>query len=158
MTLPRFRLAATLVLALSIGLTGCAIFGPTWNTDVALMNVRIADVTVFQASMIFTLRIDNEEPEPLILDGSTHEITIDGVRVGKGMFPDRVEIPRLSSVTIDVPVDVSTIALILPIRSAIESRQFDYQVSSTLYVLRGGSTRKVGVTKQGRADFAELQR
>ena len=150
------RAAVPLILALA--LPACAAFRPAWDADVALVSLRIAEITVFQARTVFTVRIDNAEPEPLILDGSVHEISIDGRRIGRGMQSERIEIPRLSSATIEVPIDISTVALITPVRDAIEQERFDYAVRSTLFVLSGGSRHEVGISRSGRADLADLRR
>jgi LEA14-like dessication related protein len=144
-------------MATALALPGCSLFRPAWDADVALIDLRITDVTMLQARTVFTVRIDNAEPEPLILDGSVHEITLDGRRVGRGMQPERIEIPRLSSAVIEVPIDISTVALIDPVRRAVENERFDYEVRSTLYVMRGASRHRVSVTKRGRADFADLR-
>ena len=154
----RARASRFLCLTLALTVPACAAFRPSWDADVALVDVRISEITMLQARTIFTVRIDNAEPEPLLLDGSVHEISIDGRRIGRGMQSERIEIPRLSSVTVEVPVDISTVALVTPIRDAVESERFDYEVHSRLFVLLGGSRREIGITRRGRADLADLRR
>lgn len=154
-TFRRNLLLALLVLLVSA--PGCSLFRPAWNADVAVVGIRLENIELFEANTVFTIRVDNEEVEPLILDGSAHEIRIDGRRVGKGLLPDRIEIPRLSSVRIEVPVSISTIGAVRTIRDAIERRSFRYEVDSTLYVLRGGGTRRVHVGRSGNIDLDALR-
>ena len=151
------RAARVWMLTLCAMLAGCGALRPAWNADIALVDLQISEITVFQARTVFHLRVDNAEPEPLLLDGSVHEIAIDGRRIGRGMQSERIEIPRLSSVIIEVPVDISTLAMITPVRDAIESERFDYEIRSTLFVLRGGSRTQLELNRRGRADLADLR-
>jgi len=139
----------------AIAALGCA--GPQPRADVAVVDLRIEKVSLLQTSLVVTVRIDNEEPTPLVLDGSAHEIYIDGHRVGKGLLSDRIEIPRLGSTRVEVPVQISTPSLVQPIRNAIENRRFDYDVRSTLYVLSGTRTRAQNLSKRGTVDLRALQ-
>jgi LEA14-like dessication related protein len=146
-------MAVVLVVASTIA--ACAWLRPAIRTDVSLVGVRITDVDVFQTSAVFTVRIDNEEPFPVVVDGSVHRIAIDGREVGKGMLPDRIDLPRLSSVEIEVPVQISNVAVIGRIRSAIEHRSFFYRIDSTLYALWEGRSREVDVTREGFLDLGD---
>lgn len=152
------RRASVLALGLVLLLTStaCAWFRPAWNADVAVVGLRVERIELFEAQTVFTLRVDNEEPEPLVIDGSVHEIRIDGRPVGKGLLPDTIEVPGLSSARIEVPVAISTIGAIRTVRDAVERRSFTYEVDSTLYVLAGGRQRRVHLGRSGLIDLGGL--
>lgn len=148
----RVALHSLAIVLVALGALGaCA--SVRYNTDVAVVSLRVERLELFQATTVFTMRIDNQEPEPMILDGSTHELWIGGRRIGKGMLADRIEIPRLSSVRIEVPVEIATTALINPIRAAIDNRRFSYEVHSRLFVLAGSKVHHVDVSKTGEVNL-----
>ena len=139
-----------------LALAGCSLFGPAWHADVAVVSMRIEGVEMFETLAVFTIRIDNEEPMDMALDGSVHEIEIDGRRVGRGTAPDRIDIPRLGSVRLEVPVSISNAAVVSRLRDATDRRRFHYRVESTLYVLRGGDTKRVRISHDGEIDLRGL--
>ena len=124
--------------------------------DVALVNVRLDQATVWETTAIFTVRVSNETPEPLILDGSVHKFYLNGLYIGDGMNGERLQVSRLSSTTQEIPVHLRNVALATRIRPILEARALDYRVSSTLYLVDGHS-RRCRVEHEGRLALEDFQ-
>ena len=102
--------------------------------DVNLVDAQFSDVTLFETTADFVIRISNENPEPIVIDGASHDIYLNGVHIGKGLVDDKIEIPRLGTATQRVKVRISNLSLIRNMEDLIQSKNFDYKIDSTLYV------------------------
>jgi LEA14-like dessication related protein len=125
--------------------------------DVALVNVRLDQATVWETVAIFTVRVSNGTPEPLIIDGSVHKFYLNGLYVGQGLNGEKLQVSRLSSTTQEIPVYLRNIALATRIRPILEARALDYRVNSTLYVVEGGHSRRCRLNHEGRLALEDFQ-
>src|SRR6185295_9985932 len=85
-------------------LCSCATFQPGEGIDVTLVNVRLGETTVWETTAYFTIRVSNQTPEPLILNGSAHEFYLNGLYIGQGLSGETLEVQRLNSVTQEINV------------------------------------------------------
>jgi len=122
------------------------------GVDVALVNVRLASATMWETTAEFVVRIDNERPDPLVVDGAVHKILLNGRYLGKGLSNERVEIPRLSSTTHTVTVHLRNFAMAARIHELVEGRALDYRMESVIYAAPGSGHARVRVLKEGRLD------
>jgi LEA14-like dessication related protein len=121
---------------------------------VTVVDLEIVDATLFETTLDVTLRISNDNPEALVLDGAVVRLELGGVKVGKGATGERVEVPRLDSVTRHVEVHLNHLALATRIKGIIDQKVVDYGVSGKVYVLqRSGAIRKMDVSGEGRLDL-----
>jgi len=100
---------------------------------VSLVNVRFTQATVFETTASFTLRLSNETPEPMLLDGGAHKIYLNGLYVGEGLSGETLDLPRLGTATQEVTVHLSNLRMVTRIKPIIESRSFDYRIKSVVY-------------------------
>jgi len=100
---------------------------------VSLISVRFQDATVLETTATFVLRLSNEQPAPWQMNGSVHKIYLNGLYVGKGMSDESVTVPRLSTVTNNLTVHLSNLAMATRLKSVIESKRFEYRIQSTFY-------------------------
>lgn len=100
---------------------------------VSLISVRFQDATVLETTATFVLRLSNEQPEPVTFNGGVHKIYLNGLYVGKGMSDQSLSVPRLSTVTNNITVHLSNLAMATRIKSVIESKRFEYRIQSTFY-------------------------
>lgn len=121
------------LIALAAGLLLIAGCSRNDGPAVSLVSVHFQDATVLETTATFTLRLENEKPEPLQLNGSVHKIYLNGLYVGKGLSDATVSVPRLSTVTNDVTVHLSNLALATRLKSVIDSKSFDYRILSKFY-------------------------
>jgi LEA14-like dessication related protein len=133
-------------------LTGCATQpGPHVN----LVNVRFTEATPLETMALFTLRLSNESPEAMQLDGGVHKIYVNGLYVGEGLNGDPLELPRLGTATQDVTVHLNNIRMATRIKPIIEGRSFDYRIKSVVYsVSPSGRLRS---ESEGRLDLRDFQ-
>lgn len=116
-------------------LCGCGSSNP--GPSVNLINLRFEDATALETTATFTLRLSNESPQPIQLEGEVHKIYLNGLYLGKGLSDQVVEVPRLGTITHEVKVHLSNLALATRIKSIIESKSFEYRIES---VFHGKST------------------
>ncbi len=124
--------------------------------DVSIVNALFTDVNFFETGMQFTLRINNNSPDPIFIDGSVHRITINGMDIGTGSNGDVVEIPRFGSVTQVVRVGLSNLNMLTNIRSLVESKRFDYDIDSKFFLKNQYFPRSVSVVKSAHFDLNEF--
>lgn len=117
--------------------------------EVALVDVTFSNITLFETSADVVVRIDNENPHPIVIDGASHNISLNGISIGKGVTDQRVEIPRLGSTTQRLTVRISNLSLVKNIQSIIDAKEYDYRVDSTLYLAGGLGLDTVKVTQTG---------
>lgn len=103
--------------------------GPTVN----LVTVKFQKATALETTATFTLRLSNEAPEARQFTGSAHKIYINDLYVGKGLSDSMIEVPRLGTVTQDITVHLSNLALATRLKSIIENERFDYRIQSVFY-------------------------
>jgi LEA14-like dessication related protein len=144
---------------LALGLLACLLpflcscrTGP--GPAISLVNVRFAEATAFETTATFTLRLSNETPEPMQLDGGVHKIYLNGLYVGEGLNSDTLDLPRLGTATQEVTVHLNNIGMATRIKPIIESRSFDYRIKSLLYGKSpGGHLRSAS---EGRLDLKDF--
>jgi len=135
-------------------LASCATFAKRDGVQVSLVNVALGESTAWETAVQFTIRIQNERPEPVVMNGAVHKIYLDGTYVGEGLSNERLEIPRLSTATQNVTVHLRNITMLTKLRGIIESQAVEYKMTSLLYTEGQGRYRAV---RESRLDLKELQ-
>lgn len=125
--------------------------------DVALINFRLNEATVWETTAVFTVRISNRTPAPIVLDGGVHSFYLNGLYIGEGLSNERLEVPRLSSATQEIPVHLRNLALATRIKPILEARALDYRVNSTVYLLDGNRSHRCRVAREGRLALDDFQ-
>jgi LEA14-like dessication related protein len=124
-TISNFVLAAALLLC------GCG--GSASGPTVTLVSVKFEDATALETTAKFTLRLSNENTDPVHITGEVHKIHLNGLYVGKGLSDQTIDLPRLSTTTHDVTVHLSNIALVTRLKPIVESKSFEYRVASVFH-------------------------
>ncbi len=114
-----YRKLVALAVALALS-AGCASFGLT-PPDVTLVNLEFTDLTMFETSGIFTVRLTNENPEPMFVEGGVYNLYLGGWKIGKGLSDHRLEVPPLSTTTDEVELHLNSLAIATQLRSIYES-------------------------------------
>ena len=134
---------------------GCASLSEG-DFDVTVVNVNSATGSEGEVQLVFTLRLQNATPEAITLEGAAHKLYLNGVYVGQGLNNERIEVPRLSTVTQQVTVNLSTLRLALAAFDIYRAQKADYRVNSTLYATGKLGTRRIRAHKEGAVDLAGL--
>jgi LEA14-like dessication related protein len=119
-----------LLMVLAVWLAGCS---GTPGPSVSLVSVHFQAATALETTATFTIRLSNDAPEARAFTGSAHKIYINGLYVGKGLSDTNISVPRLGTVTQDITVHLSNLALATRLKAIIEAERFDYRVISTFY-------------------------
>lgn len=146
------RLLATTLVAALVG--GCAALSFA-RPDVSLVDLKFTDLTVFETSGVFIVRLSNENPRPLQLDGGVYNLYLGGLKVGKGFSRQPVEIPALGTTTDEIEFHLSNLALASRLREMIASREVDYRIKAKVYLDGGLGRRSVKLERTGRFDFED---
>lgn len=118
------------LLAMALVFCGCSrSAAPT----ASLVTVHFKEATLLETTAVFTLRLENETPAPVEITGASHKLYLNGLFIGTGLSDATVTVPRLSSVTNDVTVHLSNLAMATRVKAVIESKRMDYRIQSTFY-------------------------
>ncbi|MCU0305699.1 MAG: LEA type 2 family protein [Thermoanaerobaculales bacterium] len=151
----RVAVAAALSFVATAGLAGCASSGGLVAPAVTLVDLELVDATVFESTFEVAVRIANDNPEPLLVDGLVLSLELDGRGFGKGSTGERFEVPRLGSVVRNVEMRLSHVAIATKIRGVLSSKVVDYAITGKVYVVRpSGAVVGLPVDKQGRIDLS----
>lgn len=153
--LVQIKLAAVLMV-LGLTLCGCATFNRTEGLDVSIINLQFTEATVFETTAVFTVRLQNESPAPLSLEGGVHKFYLNGFFIGKGLTGESIEVPRLDSVTQQVTVRLRNITIAQRIKAIVEGQRVDYRVESLLYTRQEGRPARVRVAHDGNLDLKDF--
>ena len=143
--------AATRIAVLALA-AGCSTLGLT-PPDVSLVNLKLTDLTMFETSGIFTVRLTNENPEPLFVEGGVYNLYLGGWNIGKGLSDHRLEVPPLATATDEVELHLNNLAVASQLQSIYESGVADYRIKARIYVESGYGRRRLTVENEGRFDF-----
>lgn len=124
-------LAASLAALLAGGCTGLVGLEPP---EVSLVDLRLDDMTVFETSGSFVVRISNENPEPIAISGGVYRLELNGLRVGKGLSSARVEVPALGTATDEVTLHVDHLRLATRLADMLRREELAYRLKVKLYL------------------------
>ncbi|MBL9137967.1 MAG: LEA type 2 family protein [Verrucomicrobiales bacterium] len=137
---------------------GCATTPEEPPVEVSVTHLRFTRATVFETVGQVELRIENLSPDDLSLTGSSHKLSVNGVKIGRALSPDALTLPRLSGVGQNVECHLRNGALAKVIGELARDRgtAATYRLVSTLYVSRaGGRSKSLTVEKTGSLDLKE---
>lgn len=140
-----------IAMALGLMLASCA--STREGVDLGLRNVTLREATVLETTALFTIRVQNENPTPLKIQGSAYRIYLNGDYIGKGMTDKALEVPAFGTATQTVPVYLQNLFMAAKVRAIIEGRKFDYEIDGTLHEGRG----KIKASGDGKLDLKDFQ-
>jgi len=147
----RSILIALLVVVSAIA---CVSTDPLEPPDVNLVDLDFVDATVFESTLDVALRISNDNPEPMILDGAVIKLELDGRNFGKGATAERTEIPRFGSVVQHLEMHLNHLAVATKIKGVIERKVVNYAITGKVYVVTpSGSARRLPIDSRGTLDL-----
>ncbi len=133
-----WKLGPVLLLTL---LCSCATFAKREGVQVSLVNMVFTSATAWETTAVFTVRVQNEQPEEVVLDGAVHKIYLNGSYVGEGLSNERMTVPRFSTATQEVTVHLRNLSMLMKLRKTIETQAVDYRMTSLIYTVNQGRFR-----------------
>lgn len=145
--------AASLLLA-----GGCATTPSEPPLEVSVTNLRLTSATVFETTALVELRYENATGEPLRVTGASHRLTVNGLRLGRALSSETVDVPRLGSATHQVEVRLRNLALARLVHEVGQSRTASYRLDGTVYYLETSrsSQRALSLERTGVLDLHGL--
>lgn len=132
---------------------GCASLGSLDSPELTLVNLELTEATVFETTLEVQLRIANPNPEPITFNGAKFKLTLEDRKVGRGMSPETVTIPRLATGVVSIPFHVNNATLLLRLKDILDTKSVRYGVQGTLYLERSLGSRKLKMKSEGQLDF-----
>ncbi len=150
--------AALLSAAAASLLGGCVSTPSEPPLEVAVTNLRLVDATVFETTAVVSVRYDNLTAAPLRVTGASHKLTVNGLRLGRALASDGMEIPRLGSATHDVEVHLRNLALARLLHELGQARTATYTLDGTIYVAGSHTAdRRVHIQRAGELNLDSLR-
>lgn len=124
--------------------------------DVTLANLDVTEVTVFETTLVATIRVTNPNPEAYVIEGASFKLYLEGKKVGTGTANQTFTVDRLDSSLVDVLFHINNASALLRLREFFEAegQTIDYGVRGILYTEGTWGTTKLKVEKTGRIDLS----
>lgn len=145
----RFLTETFVLLLCLILLGGC---GGTAKTETQRHNVSLADIRVMEMRTLETtflagLRILNPSETPIIIQGISCDLNIDGHHFASGLSGKQHEIPAYETAVISVPIYASTLDMVTAILqhtrtdvpAAEQAAPLRYELKGTIRIMQGES-------------------
>ncbi len=150
-------LVALLVLVVLL-FTGCSALAPSVPPGVTLADLRFTDVTVFETAGVMVVRLTNENPEPMLIEGGSYDLFVDGVRIGQALSDHRIEVPALATATDEMEIYLNNLAIATRVKTIFETGAFDYRIKARIYARGDLGRRTHKVSKDGFFSFDQVGR
>lgn len=148
----RLRAAAA---ALAMAAAACSSMSPIEPLQLTLADLEVSDVTLFETTLLASLRVTNPNPEPFAVDGGSFKLTLDGKKVGSGTTNESFTVDRLDSVVVEAVFHINNASAVLRLKDVLQQKVVSYGVTGSLFTQGTFGTRKIKVDKEGRLDLGE---
>jgi LEA14-like dessication related protein len=111
----------------------CSVFSSTKSPDVLVTSFFLKDATLLETTAEFGIRIENDNPFPVEIDGSIHRVYLNDVFLGKGRDTSSFTIPRLGTLDRQISINVRNLTLIRKFEEIIHKPNIRYEIRSTFY-------------------------
>jgi LEA14-like dessication related protein len=131
---------------------GCASFSPTDQASLSLVDIQSANTTLFETTITVTLRVTNETNRPLRMQGSLHELALNGNPVGRGVSDAVTDVSPLGTATFPLTIRLDNLKLLKHFGGDALPPEIAYQLESRLFT-EAGQTRGLAVVTEGALDL-----
>lgn len=146
------------VVSLMVLASGCASIAPDERPEITISNLKLTEATLFETTLMVAVRISNPALDPIVIEGASFKLVLDGKKVGRGMMKDAVTIDGLDSQIGSVTFHVNNASALFRLRNVVERRTVAYGIEGHLYLQRGSGTTKIKVEQVGQLDLNDGMR
>ena len=114
-------------------LCSCSLSTNQIKPEVSVVDLAISNVTLFETSLLFKVRVQNTANSSARFSGASHKFFLNGDYVGSGNTDESFSVPRLGSSVQDVTVHLSNLSLVRRIQPMLQGGNINYRLESTLY-------------------------
>jgi len=145
----------TLAAVVISSLLGCATTTSVEPLEVTLADLEVAEVTVFETTLLARLRVTNPNPEPFVIDGASFKLILDGKKVGTGTAPAAFAVERLGSTVIDAEFHINNATVLMRVKDLLDKQTVSYGVRGSLFTQGTWGTRRMKFDRAGSLDLGE---
>ncbi len=116
---------------LSAGATGCGMIG---RPSAQIMGVKVQDISLTDATMLFDVKVDNPYSVPLPMSNVDYALSSQGQQFLTGKADVQGAVPAGGSKTLGVPVRISYLELIKAVQGARPGATVPYKADMGLSV------------------------
>jgi LEA14-like dessication related protein len=145
------------VSALVLLLCSCVTGKLSEGVEVSLVNLGFSNATVLETTGKFVIRVQNQLPQDISLEGGVHKIYLNGIYVGSGVSNESTSIGRLSEGTQTVTVHLQNLSVARLVRDIVEQQRVVYRLDSVLYARLNGKSGQLKTSKAGTLDVKDFQ-
>ena len=131
---------------------GCASFTPTDQASLSLVGIQSVHTTIFETTITLTLRVTNETNQPLRVQGSSHELALNGNKVGRGVSDVVTDVSPLGTATFPITIRLDNLKLLNQFGGSALPPAIAYQLKSRLFT-QAGQQRGLAVLTEGALDL-----
>lgn len=124
---------AGVLLATALQLGGCSVGEPV-PPQVAVVNLRMLDSTLFEQRFEINFRIGNPNDFALPLDGLTFDLEVNGESFARGFSNQRITIPRLGEGKVSVAASTTLVELLRQMQLLAGRTDLTYRLRGFAYV------------------------
>ncbi len=148
------RSVISLLLAISLWLTGCANLSTFEHPRVTVTNVQLRGGKLLAQDFLVTLRIDNPNDYGFDINGVVADIFLNGQPLARGLSDHPVNVPPYGSTDIPMVATIQTLGLLQQVLELGSRQAINYEIKGHLSVGRGWSRDiRIPFSQQGELDF-----
>ena len=150
---PVVLMIATIVIS-----AGCATTDELEELEITLSGLQFTEATLFETTMVATIRVTNPNPDPLSFEGASFKLYLDDRKVGTGLVPEPFDLAGLSSTVVDATFYLDNATAVFRLMDVIkDKREVGYGVRGALFSDGTFGRRKFKVEKTGQVDIENLE-
>jgi len=146
----RNRLLVRLVLpSLALALSACAsLKAPTLQVE----SLKVGKVGITGAGMDVGFRVQNPNPDALLIEKMEYELKLNGKPLGRGYVSEPLDLPGFKNERIDSRFALNFLRLPEAVKRVLDQDKADVEVEGTFYVRQGSGLKKLGFKSGAKVD------
>ena len=105
------------------------------------------------AGLNVNFRVRNVNPEDLFIEKFEYEFKVNGHRLGRGYYPEAVQLPGFGDRRIESHFDVNFLTLPGTVKNILDRDRVKAEAKGTFYVRDGGGVKKLKFKSDGEVDL-----
>lgn len=115
--------------------------------------VHLDRVRVTGAGIGVNFRVQNPNPEPLLIERFEYELKLNGRRLGRGYHTEPIRLDGFRDERLQSRFGLNFLSLPGAVREMLDDNRANVQVKGNFYVREGGGLRKMGFSNTAHVDL-----
>lgn len=143
-------LARLALLAAVVAGAACA---TTKTPTLQVEALRMGKLGITGAGLDVGFRVQNPNPEPLLIDRFEYELRLNGHRLGRGYYSEPVRLDGFKAERVDSKFNLNFLSLPGTVKAILDNDRARVQVKGSFYVREGDGFRKLGFSHDANIDI-----